>query len=372
MIIVRYLTKEILSTFSAVSGILLFIGLSNRFAVYLPKITSGQLSANLVMKAVVLYIPDLLVFLLPLSLFIGLLLALGRMHADSEITVLSACGLGISYFLRFTLSLATVATLMMLVLTIWLVPSTGSQREQMLMTGEVVGVMQNLTPGRFQMINDDDGRIVFYVEDLAKAGEKMLGIFIAELSPHLSNKEPWSIVTAEEARLHRDENTGEFHLVLNKGQRYTGIPGQGNYRIIQFEEYGRTVDYTVPPVPNLIKLKPTIRLIQAESLEDKAELQWRLALPMTVPILALLALPLSRVNPRQGRYARFLPGLISYVAYYMGLVMCKSWTARGLLPQASFWLLHAVMLGYALWLLSREPGFFAYKKSPGEVNDAII
>ena len=97
-----------------------------------------------------------------------------------------------------------------------------------------------------------------------------------------------------------------------------------------------------------LKAIPSTDLLSNPTLPHQAELQWRVAAPISVPLLILLALPLARVQPRQGKFARILPGLLIYMIY-MGLIV----TMRGTIedskvdPSIGAWWIHLLLLGYA-------------------------
>lgn len=345
-------------SFMAITVILLLIALSNRFAVFLAKAATGELPVGLVFRLVLLYIPELLSFLIPLGLFIAILFTFGRLHADSEMTVLAACGLSWGFISKLTFYISLSVMVVTALLSLWLVPQITLYREKVLSEGEALAVMQSLLPGRFQMFNE--GNMVFYIEDMKSKDKTLKGIFIAEQPSAHSKKEEngWALITAKEARLERDQDSKNFYTILNEGYRYQGKPGLGNYTVMQFEEYGRTAEPTSGQVPETQKLKSTKALLHSGILEDAAEFQWRLSIPISVFILAFLAIPLARVNPRHGRFAKFLPAIVLYIVYYNLFTLCKRWVASGtLMPGIGVWWVHGLFLMLALFLLSKESGF---------------
>jgi len=357
VIIARYITKEVVTTWLAITAILLMIALSNRFALFLAKAATGELPMSLVFRIVGLYTPELLSFLMPLSFFISLLFAYGRMHTDSEMAVLFACGFSWGYISRITLFLALIVMTLTGCLSLWIVPKMTFLRETAAQEGEAIAVIHTLLPGRFQVI--EDGNIVFYIEDVASKEKLLKNVFIAE-QPSNATKETanWTLINAKEARVERVSETKDFYLILNEGHRYQGIPGTGDYTVIGFSEYGRSVQQSgTPLIPETHKLKSTDNLIHSKNLEDTAELQWRLSIPLSVPILALLALPLAHVNPRHGRFARFLPAIVFYIVYYNLFTLSKRWIISKILPaELGVWWVHGSFLIFALFLLSKESG----------------
>lgn len=358
MIIVRYITKEIAMTFLSITGILLLIALSNRFAMFLAKTATGELPLNFVFNVVWLYIPELLTFLIPLSLFLAILFAYGRLHAESEMAVLSACGIGAQDICKITVILSMFIMVLVAWLSLWVAPTLSANREKALSEGEALAVVHSMIPGRFQMFGE--GNLVFYLEDINSKDNTMKGVFIAE-QPALPKKEDgWSLITAKSAHVEREEKTKDFYLVLKEGYRYKGNPGKGDYTIIKFAEYGRAVHQQAGAVSNeLLKVKPSNALLRSGTRDDIAEFQWRLSIPISVPILALLAVPLARVRPRQGRFANFLPAIVLYIIYYNLFTLSKRWIISGTISSyVGVWWVHLCFLALAFLLLAKESGFF--------------
>ncbi len=353
-IIARYITKEMLTSFLTITGILVLIVLSNRFALYLAKAASGELSLTLVFQIVGLYIPELLAYLIPLGFFTALLLVFGRLYSDSEMTVLFACGMSKASLVRQTLTVALVVMLMTALLTLWVVPKVAWLRKQVLSKGEISGAVQSLLPQRFQTFSD--GRLVFYLEDIASKTNVMQGVFIAEQPTYERIDQRWVLITAEQARVDQAKEGDDLYLVLQDGYRYQGIPGQADYTTVSFQEYGRALPMDVKSQnAEPLRAQETEVLWRGETPPDLGELQWRLSLPLSVPILALIALPLSRVDPRRGRFSKLLPAFVIYIFYYNLFTVSKRWVAASVIPPTlGVWWVHGVFFLLGVVLLMRD------------------
>jgi lipopolysaccharide export system permease protein len=357
MVIARYITKEIFSTFSAITFILLFIALSNKFVMFLAKAASGKLPVTLVFKVVGLYIPELFGILAPVAMFIAILFTHSRLHADSEVAVLLTCGYDWAKLCRSTLIIASIIAALVAVLNIFIVPSITEQREKLVADGQVAGVMHAITPGQFQTIDDND-QLVFYVENVLPGGQ-LRNIFIAQQpNPEKADTDKSIVVvTAQTADIKQLDNKNEFYLILRNGYRYMGTPGTANYTVISFAEYGRELKYASGPLPSYEYIRPSSQLFNSKSPLDVAEFQWRCSMPLAVIILALLAIPLAKVQPRQGRYAKFLPAVLIYMVYYNLLTVDKRWIANGTLSSfPGIWAVHILFLIFALVLLFKVSG----------------
>lgn len=346
-IIARYLTKEILWNLCGVAGVLLLISLSNKLAQYLAKVATGELPLGFVLEIVGLYIPELLSLVLPLSLFMAILLVYSRLQVNSEMMVLFTSGMGWSKLVSITLFFASGVMILVGVLTLWGVPILETYRDRLVSEGEAAGVMQAMIPGRFQTMTG--GKIVFYLENASARDQVLQGIFIAERPTAISEQtDNWTFITAQSATL-KAEKTGKFldyFLVLKQGYRYEGKPGKADFSVLRFEEYGREIEHKPTPVPaDLVKYKTTHHLMTSKNLKDKGELQWRISIALSVFVLALLAVPLSYVKPRQGRFAKFLPAILIYIIYYNCFTVSKRWVSTGWIPVwLGVWWIHILMI----------------------------
>ena len=354
MIIDRYITKEIAYTFLAATGVLLFIALCNNFISLLAKAAMGQIPGYLVFKIIFLYIPEFLSLLSPLGLFVAILFTHSRLHTDSEMSVLFTSGVGWMQLVKITLKLALIIAMMILVFTTLIIPRVIENREMVFAKSKNVGILNAVIPGQFQML--DSGRLVFYVEDLSTDRE-LVKVFIAEQPQEKSLDKILSVLTANGGFIDKTKSSNEFFLVLKNGHRYTGIPGMVDYKVIDFEEYGKEVDFGVPTVSDFAKIMPTTKLFVSDKSTEKAELQWRFSLPLSVLVLALLAISLAKVQPRQGRFAKFLPAILLYIAYFNLMTIVRRKIAEGILsPYYSLWCVHLVFLIVGLILLAKVSG----------------
>jgi lipopolysaccharide export system permease protein len=161
-----------------------------------------------------------------------------------------------------------------------------------------------------------------------------------------------AVFSARRAFETRDAAVGFRNLILEDGFQYDLNPAGENHVITQFERLAMQV----PLAPSERELGPEKilslgALIATRDPEAAAELQWRIAMPISAVLLGLLAIPLGRTNPRQGRAARVFLAALLYVGYRALLGTAKSWVAHGVLPPApGLWLVHGVCLLIALGL----------------------
>jgi lipopolysaccharide export system permease protein len=169
-----------------------------------------------------------------------------------------------------------------------------------------------------------------------------------------------NVVLAARGRRMVDPVTSEQSFIFHDGKVYEGVPGQGKFLVVEFDEQHVPVhageeDERV----ELVAAKPTGELLRSVALADRAELHWRLSLPLSLIVLALLAVPLSRSSPREGRYGRLGIALFVYLIYTNLLSIGRFWIERGVVNEAAgMWWVHAVVGLLGLLLLARESGWF--------------
>ena len=355
MIISKYITKEITLNFVVITFILLFIAMNHQFVGLLSKSAAGQIPINLALKVLCLYIPEFLGMLAPLSLFISTLFVHSRLHTDSEASALLTCGFGWASITRITMQPAIIISVCVGILTIGAIPDITKYRERILADGEASAIVSAITAGRFQSI--EGGALVFYVKDIDK-NNILKNIFIAQQPSHKRKKQSTAVITAEAAQIKQVlGSSNKYFLVLHNGYRYIGTPGTKEYSITHFDEYGRELTYMAQPVPDYTRLKPSKLLMLSNTASDQAELQWRLAMPIAVLILAVLAIPLAKVRPREGQYAKFLPAITLFIIYYNLMTLARRWIQDNTLSSTlGIWWVHIIFLGFSLFLLTRASG----------------
>lgn len=363
MIVFRYLSRQVVLTLSAVTLVLLVITMSGRFVKYLTQAASGQLDPSVLFLIIGYRLPGFLEMILPLGLFLGILLVYGRLYLESEMTVLVATGMSQVRLLMMTLAPATLVALLSAWLSFSLAPQGVTQVSIILNQQDSLTEFDTLVPGRFQALAD--GTRVTYTQDLTDDRTELSGVFISEKRPlKKTDQKPTveekdnniSVLVAEKGRqeTHAD---GYHYLILNNGYRYDGTPGQADYRVVHYDTYA--VQLPKPEISSDITsldALPTHTLWATGDIRSRAELQWRLSFPLVVFIVTLMAVPLSRVNPRHGRYLKLIPAILLYMTYLVMLIFARSALEKGRLPIGlGLWWVHGIFLMVGLGLLYWEP-----------------
>ncbi len=356
LIIFRYLSRQMLQVMLAVTSVVLLIIMSGRFVNYLAQAATGTLKADFLFAIMGYRIPEFLVMILPLGLFLGIILAYGRLYVDNEMTVLSACGLNRNQLLAMTMVPAIGVMLLVGFLSLVVAPLGIQKVERIFAEQNSLTEFDTLVSGRFQKFG---WQRVTYAEELTDDHQQMNKVFIANRNVNSSNMGSMTLLMAETARIEANAGEdGQRYLILDDGYRYDLTPGALPFREIEFENYGlRMEERNSRKEISKEQALPTEKLLTSDKLGYRAELQWRISLPLLIPIVVLLALPLSQVNPRQGRYVKLLPGILLYLLYLALLMSGRGAIEDGRLPpDIGLWPIHGLFLLIALMMYLFEPG----------------
>lgn len=345
MIIYRYLSSQLLSATLAVGFVLSLIILSGRFLSYMAEAANGELEGWAVFLVLFYRLPEFMVLILPLSLFLGVLLAYGRMYVEYEMIVLKACGLGQWRLVALSLLPAITMAALVAYLSLVLSPQGYSNSSKILTQQYSRSALELLTPGHFFTTNKGD---VIYAEKLNTDKTELTGFFSSQ-----KNKNEVVTIVAESGKRILDPNTGEQYMLLSKGRRYELSKNSKEVNELYFESYRyKLKEPEADRVRKRIQSTPSLDLIASKDKEEIAELQWRLSLAPLSLIIVLLAIPLSKVNPRQGRFLKLIPGVLIYLSYIGILLVVKNGIASGKIsPLPGVWLVHGIYFLLALMLL---------------------
>lgn len=351
--------REVYASMLATMVVLLLIFLSNVLVRIMHSAASGVLSGNAVKMLLLLQLPLLSAVILPASLFLGILFAYGRLYADSEMIIFTACGLNPRRLLTTTLIFSGVVMILVAVLSLWINPKVYKYSDH-ITSGATSSSFELIKANQFNELAQ--GEWVFYVGSVSKDKKCFFDIFAAQ-QPDTQNSAFNSnlcAVTAKSAYQKIDPNTGDLYMVLVDGYRYVGVPGQKDYEVMKYKEYGIQIKQDAVVWHKDESSMSTLRLWNDRKNNlAAAELQWRISLPLSALILTLVATPLSRVQPKRGRYAKLAPAVLLYIIYANFLFLAKAWIKSGVLTSVlGMWWVHGLMLGLAIFLIGRELGWW--------------
>ena len=349
----RYLLKEVLQAWIAISFLLWIILLVSRFTRYLGEAVSGNLAGNTIFVLLGLKTLIFLVYILPFTLSLGVMLALGRLYRDREIPAYAAAGAGPVDLFRPLVSLALLVSLVLGWMALFLIPDTAAVRYQIRDRAENTTDITLLGAGRFHQIRS--GQVTIFAEKVSEDHGSMEQLFIHDRQKSADGYRS-RVLVADRASIVTDELSGDRFVILSDGHRYEGIPGKSDYQVMEFEKHGIRVDV---PVGMKTGVKadaiPTAELIVSDSPEHQAELQWRLSVPLITINLMLLAIPLCRFTATHGRYGQLVFSLLLFIVYYNLLAIARTWVEHGVLQSyIGVWWVHAIVLLLAILLQNRD------------------
>lgn len=320
MRIFRYLASDVLTHTLAVAVVLFVVVFSGRFIRYLAEAAVGDITAEILLPVMLYRLPSFFELILPLSLFIGILLAFGRLYADSEMVVLRACGISPAKLARLALIPALFIASLVALLSLQVAPDGSARARLLLETPRAAENLQVLASGRFK--KQRAGRLVSYAETIDDRGV-MHNVFVAERKP---DDLQMTVTLAQSGEIIIDPETGRRYLELRNGSRHRGHPGAADYEVVSFAQFGELIpeeEGSVRSTPR-IESVPTKELLNRSDTKAKAALWWRVSLPLLVPIVAIIAVALSKTDARRGRYARIGPALVIFLVYFIALTQSRS------------------------------------------------
>ena len=264
------------------------------------------------------YIPTLL----SLSTFVAILLSLSRCYRDSEMVVWFASGQSLLAWVRpvmvFVFPLLVAIAVLSLFVSPWALSQSAQYRGQL----ESRKDAGQASPGAFQ--ESSSGELVVFVEAASEEAGEVNNVFVSSMQHQRLG------VTMAATGHQEIAPNGDRFIVLENGRRYEVEPGSPEFRILEYARYAIRIETReARGIEKSPKNTPTLELLESDQPRYRAELLSRISVPISTIVLALLAIPLSFVNPRAGRSANLLLALFSYMIYHNLLVVSQAWVASG-------------------------------------------
>lgn len=322
MIFRRALQREFTHAAAAVFVALFAILITTVLIRLLGQAAGGQVPSDAVLALIGFSAVTELPIVLTLTVFIAVLLSLSRSYRDSEMVVWFASGVPLTAWigpvLRFSVPLVLVIAGVTLFLAPWAQLKNAEYRERLDSRDDT----QRVAPGVFR--ESSGARRVFFVEVGAGEDGRVRNVFVSE-----ENDEKLTVIAAAEGFLTADAD-GNRYVILEKGRRYDGKPGTPEYRVMEFERYQVQIEARqTATAPGKTRSRPTMELLQNPDERNLGELAGRIGIPLAALLLALLAIPLSFVNPRAGRTNNLLVAIFTYLIYSNTITICQAWVAQG-------------------------------------------
>jgi lipopolysaccharide export system permease protein len=348
--VARYTVREVLAHSAGVAAIVIGIFLLRRFGSLLGDAAEATFPLGVVLHLLALRMIVALPSLLPVALYLGALLGFGRLYRDSEMTAFSACGLSPLQIHRGVVVFSLVAGAIVAVLSFGIRPWAANRLYDVQDNAVRSASVEDVVPGRFYELGEGDEQVLFAESRAQDDPAYIENVFVQQ-----RRGEKVSIFVARRATEVRQGASGDRYLQLVDGYRYDIQPPAADSEITQFGELVlRTAQSAEADEPEE-KARPSGELFTSEDPIDIAELQWRLAMPVSTVLLLLVAIPLGRVEPRAGRYGRFLLAIVIYVAYRQAMGTTKIWVEDQTIgPFPGVWVAHAACALCLVLLLAWE------------------
>ena len=293
MIIDRYLRREISMPFLAVSVVLAAIFVTYSLTRFLIDANAGLLRPSEVLQLTFLKSLISLEVLLPLSLYLSVLIGLGRLHSDSEIYAMRSSGISEMRALRPIVGLAVLLAILIGLFSLFVRPWAYAASYEIKARAEASTEVDCIRPARFYSF-EESGRTVF-IKAISGNADELSEVFI-----RTRKGADLQVITATAGRLNYHARPAHHQRVLNNASVFRQV-ADGPDVFAELGAFSIWIPAGEPdPVGYKTKSSSTFDLQPSGDLKDTAEFQWRMSTPISALLLALLAIPLSRSRPRQG------------------------------------------------------------------------
>ena len=318
----KMIVQDLLKTLLSVLTVIVVIIVSRKFIRILDDAIAGQVSNEILLTILGLKTIIASVDFLPVALFMAVLMVLGRMYRDQEMSAVSSAGGGTGTIYRAVFLLVFPLSVLALGLSLYVSPWAEVRIDKLMQQDEESSDLRGIAAGKFSEYSQGD--LVFYVEKISE-DKKMHKVFVQ--NRQLGNV---GIINAEAARM-KDLPDGRY-IIFENGERVQGQPGSLNYVIEQFVEYAVRIE-TKLSVAKFNRQALTVdKLWVSGEPILMAELQRRFSIPLGMLLLSFIAVPLAQIAPRGGVYGNMLVGFLIYFSYGNLLRVSQSWVINGAIP----------------------------------------
>ncbi len=319
----KMVASDLLRTLLAVWSVIVVIIVSRQFIRVLDKAIEGQVSNQTLMTILGLKTIIASASFLPAALFMAVLMVLGRMYRDQEMSAVASAGGGAGTVYRAIFLLIFPLSMFAAGLSFYIAPWAEAVMEQLMHQDKQSADLRGIAAGKFTEYSRGD--LVFYVESI-DADKKMHQVFVQHRQGNRL-----AITNAESGRL-EDLPDGRY-IILENGERIQGQPGAVNYVVEQFVEYAVRIETKESAIDNLPKESiATAVLMNSGQIADIAELQRRFSIPLGIILLSFIAVPLAQISPRGGVYGNMLVGFLIYFSYGNLIRVSHSWVMSHTIP----------------------------------------
>ena len=339
-ILSKSLNIEVLKSTAGVLLIFFFLVVSSRFVGYFEQASEGLIDPNLIYKIVILRFPDFITLLLPLSFFLGVVITISRLYSDREIYGFFTGGLSEIDFLKYLLPQSLLFFFLTLLLSIYVAPYTKELSKEMISLDSLQEQFESIKPNQVFPLKNNEGFV--FIKD------KQESVF-DEVVLYISNEDYSSIVVADQ--LSYDDLNSIMNLNFKNGSMYQGLFEEGSSVVSTF----KNLKIPVSTEENSVTGLSFARLFDYSTRSTKSQMQWNISIPITIFILLIIGINLSKVEPRQGRLSVLLPAIFVYILYLSLLILAReSFDNNSAITQNYIWFVHFIFFIFSIFGLYKS------------------
>ena len=352
----KYLLKEILETTLSVLAIFLIILSSNTMLRLVEEASVGSFPTYLLFPIIFVKIMQYSIYIIPISLFFGIIISLGRLYNTTEMAVIASSGQS-PFDLALILNKIILPTCFIVGLfSLYLTPTATEYRYKLEHRLNSEEKIEEIKPGRFN--SSQNGKATFFVENVVDGNLEK--IFFSS-----SNSDNTTVENSLSASYFTDENSRRY--ILLKDGIITEIlapynnDSKSTTRSTKYEEHGVQLGQDLPVFTNnKYEARSTLSLFTSNEIDALAELQSRLLLPVATLVLGFAAIPLSYSSPRKGRYNKIFFGAFIYFSYFIAMSISKKMYILEITPSFfGLWWLHMLFILALIYIYMAD-----YKRLP--------
>lgn len=333
----RMIVQDLFATWLTVLSVVAVIIVSQKFVRILDKAVDGQISEHTLLNILEFKTLAVSTGLVPPALFMAVLMVLGRMYRDHEMSALASAGGGLMAIYKAVFLFTGPLVVLSVYLSMQAAPWAEAKIAQLTQHDADSADLRGIAAKKFSQYSQGD--LVFYVEK-TDSDNKLYRVFVQ----HRQSDGRLAIMNADEGRL-EDTPEGRY-MILEHGERVSGHPGELDYAIETFTEYAVRFDERASVLNLNLQAMPTEVLIKSQAARDVAELQRRLSIPLSLICFAMLAVPLAQVAPRGGAFGNMAMAFLIYFSYGNLAKISQSWVMKGKVPAwfGGYWLYAVLVL----------------------------
>ena len=339
-ILFRSLNAEVFKSTLGILAIFFILVVGSRFVGYFEQAAEGTLNPSLIYKIVLLRFPDFITLLIPLSFFLGLVITISRLYAEREIYGYFSVGLSRNDLIKFLIPQAVGFFLITLTLSIYIAPYTKELSRELISIDSFEEQLESIKPKELISFNKEDNFIYVNSKD---------GNSLKDLVLYMTNQNTSSLIIAEELNY---QDIGQSTILeFKEGSFYQDIFYDGTGVISEFGNLRIPVKNDLKTISGLSLSK----LFDFSEESSTSEIYWNISIPITIFILLIIGVYLSKVNPRQGRFSVLLPAIFVYILYLSLLILGReSYDSESTFSYLYIWFVHLIFIIFTTFLIFKN------------------